>query len=83
MACYTQQEIAEAVNADQGDVSRMAKGFMEFGNLADSHKPAASHLTDFTVPPTRAGRNRGQGTWKKLPRRFHYVRGEWGSYRAN
>lgn len=47
LACHTQEEIAEAVNVDQATVARE---IMQFGNLADSHKPAAAHLTDFAPP---------------------------------
>lgn len=50
LACHTQQEIAESVGRDQSVVSDQVKGFMDFGRLADSHKAAASHITDFTPP---------------------------------
>jgi hypothetical protein len=47
LACHTQEEIAEACQIDQGDLSKMAKSFMEIGNLAESHKSLASHASDF------------------------------------
>jgi hypothetical protein len=50
MACHTQQEIAEAEGIDQGDLSKMATGFMEIGNLAKNHKASAEHATDFEPP---------------------------------
>ncbi len=50
LACHTQEEIAAAEGIDQGDMSRMAKGFMEIGNLAESHRAAAAHATDFEPP---------------------------------
>ena len=43
MACYTQEEIAEAVGITQQAVAKMSEDFTNFGNLADSCKPAASH----------------------------------------
>lgn len=46
LACYTQEEVAEAVGCDQSVVSDLVKGFMDFGKLAESHKAAANHLVD-------------------------------------
>ena len=46
LACHTQEEIAEAIGTDHSTVSR-ALDFVQNGNLAEMHKPAASHLTDF------------------------------------
>jgi len=47
MACYTQQEIAEAVNVDQSIIAK----FMQNGNLAKIHKtPQSQHQIDFTPP---------------------------------
>ena len=50
LACHTQEEIAGEVGCDQAEVSRLSKAFMQIGNLADSHKAAASHATDFDPP---------------------------------
>lgn len=50
LSCWTQEEIAKTEGIDQGDLSRMAKGFMEIGNLAKNHKSAAEHATEFEVP---------------------------------
>ena len=50
LACWTQAEIAEAVDAPQQTVADLAKGFTEIGNLSDFGKTAASHLTAFDPP---------------------------------
>lgn len=50
LSCCTQEEIAEREGVDQGDLSKMVKSFMDNGNLAESHKAAASHVTDFDPP---------------------------------
>ena len=50
LACYTQEEIAEAVGITQQAVAKMAEDFTNFGNLADSCKAAGAHLTDFDPP---------------------------------
>lgn len=50
LSCHTQEEIAEAVDVDRGEVKR---GFGQFGNLADLTKTdqlAANHEADFTPP---------------------------------
>ncbi len=48
MACKTQEEIAEAENMSQPQLSEIIKN-IGFGNIADSDKAAASHATDFDV----------------------------------
>lgn len=53
LACWTQQEIAEAVGAEQKDISRTIEGFSQFGEsavLSKSDRAAAEHATDFDVP---------------------------------
>ena len=45
-ACRTWQEIAEAVEVSRPQVAEIVGN----GNLADSDKPAAGHLTDFEPP---------------------------------
>lgn len=47
MACYTQQEIAEAVGCSQPEVTKILSQMAE---LPDVMKVAASHLVDFDVP---------------------------------
>ena len=47
LACYTQEEIAEAVGAAVGTVNSVCS---EMANLPELNKPAASHLTDFEPP---------------------------------
>jgi len=49
LACYTQDEIAEAVGCSQSEVAKSIPN----GDIAEWNKsdaPAASHLTDFQVP---------------------------------
>jgi len=46
LACHTQEEIAEAVGCDQPHVAEIIGN----GKVADSNKPAATHLTDFEPP---------------------------------
>lgn len=50
LACYTQEEIAQSENVDRTTVTKMIEGFVNIGNLAENHKAAASHATDFTAP---------------------------------
>jgi hypothetical protein len=50
MACHTQQEIAEATSTPQQTVGDLTKNFTEIGDLAESGKVAANHLTDFDIP---------------------------------
>jgi hypothetical protein len=50
LACYTQEEIAEAVGLTQAKVSQTLDTFISFGNLAKTYKLAASHLVDFEPP---------------------------------
>jgi hypothetical protein len=50
MACYTQEEIATAVEAPQQTVADVIGCFTDIGNLAESGKAAASHATEFQVP---------------------------------
>ena len=50
LACRTQEEIAEAENVARTLITGMADDFVNFGNLADSDKAAASHATDFDIP---------------------------------
>ena len=47
LACYTQEEIAEAVNCDQDTVSSVLR---KNADLQNSVIPAALHQTDFTPP---------------------------------
>nr|WP_275895714.1 DNA methyltransferase [Acidibrevibacterium fodinaquatile] len=47
LACYTQEEIAEAEGAAVGTVNSVCS---EMADLPESDKPAASHLTDFDPP---------------------------------
>lgn len=59
LACWTQQEIAEAVGAPQKTIDDVIASFSENGkpaNLAKSDRAAAEHATDFDPPagPTRA-----------------------------
>jgi len=46
LACYTQDEIAEAVGVSQGEVAKSIPN----GDIAKQNKPSASHLADFEVP---------------------------------
>ena len=46
LACYTQEEIAEAVGCSQGEVAKSIPN----GELAEQNKPASAHLTDFDPP---------------------------------
>ncbi len=46
----TQEEIAAAEHVARTLVTGMADEFVNFGNLADSDKAAASHATDFDIP---------------------------------
>lgn len=50
LACDTQEQIAERENVDRTVVSDMSRSFVEIGNLAENHKAAASHATDFDIP---------------------------------
>ncbi len=50
MACQTDQQIADEVNLERSTVTKLTDDFVNFGNLAEIHKPAANHLTDFTPP---------------------------------
>jgi hypothetical protein len=56
MACYTQQEIADAIECPRQTVADVLKPWSDFhtcaetGNLAESGKAAAQHLTDFEPP---------------------------------
>jgi len=50
LACYTQEEIAEAVGIERSTVTKMAEEFVKIGNLAENHKAAANHLVDFEPP---------------------------------
>ena len=50
MACYTQQEIADAVGMERDSIN---KSFGDFGNIAEFGKTAqaaAEHATDFEPP---------------------------------
>lgn len=47
MACWTQEEIAEAVGVSVGTVNAVCS---EMADLPELNKPSASHLTDFDVP---------------------------------
>jgi hypothetical protein len=49
LACYTQDEIASAVGLSQPQVAEVTRNIGN-GNLAESDKPAAAHLTDFDPP---------------------------------
>ena len=48
LACYTQQEIADAVGCSKGEANNMICSQTE--ELPKMNKPAAEHLTDFDVP---------------------------------
>ena len=50
MACHTQQAIADVLEVPQQTVADALKPLTEFGNLAESGKVAANHVTDFEVP---------------------------------
>jgi hypothetical protein len=47
LACYTQQEIADAEGMDHSAVSRI---LCEVAELPKSTKPAANHEIDFDIP---------------------------------
>ena len=47
LACYTQEEIAEAVGCTRDEVRGQTDKFGEIGKLAEIPKTHASHLTDF------------------------------------
>jgi hypothetical protein len=48
-------------------VADLVKGFTDIGNLAESGKPSASHLTDFDVPLYNVWRPRRE---KRRPPRW-------------
>jgi hypothetical protein len=50
LACHTQEEIGEILGCERGEIRGQADNFGEIGNLAESAKSAASHLTDFDQP---------------------------------
>lgn len=50
LACYTQEEIAEAVGWPRQTVTDEINTFADFGHLSESGKTAANHLTDFEHP---------------------------------
>lgn len=53
LACWTQDEIAEAVGVDQKYVDRTLHGFSQFGEsavLTKNDRAAAEHAVDFTAP---------------------------------
>jgi len=43
-ACYTQEEIAEAIGCDQTTITRIITDFMQNGKYADMHKIPAENL---------------------------------------
>jgi DNA-binding IclR family transcriptional regulator len=45
MACYTQEEIAEAVGCDKASVNRVLDDLLQDGKLSDSQQASAFHLT--------------------------------------
>ena len=47
LACYTHEEITEAVDAPQRTVSNLLTSFSEIGHLTESGKSLASHASDF------------------------------------
>lgn len=47
LACYTQDEIAQAVNVHKDTVNEVCR---KSADLPESDKPAAQHLVDFDVP---------------------------------
>jgi predicted transcriptional regulator len=61
LACYTQEEIAEAVGTSQQNVAVLLKEFCETGlvKLTDSAKAAANHLGVACL--LHPGRNSGGG----------------------
>jgi hypothetical protein len=48
LACWTQEEIADAVGCDRHDVDNFLR---KSADLPEYAKPAANHLTDFEPPP--------------------------------
>lgn len=50
LACYTQEEIAEAVDLERSTVTKMTDEFVNIGRLAENHKSLATHATDFDPP---------------------------------
>lgn len=50
MACYTQQEIADAVGMTNQQVSQITAELPEIGKLAKTDAAAAEHATDFEPP---------------------------------
>lgn len=50
LACYTQEEIAEALGLPRETVKDKIGSFGENGNLSKSAKTVADHLTDFDPP---------------------------------
>lgn len=58
LACRGQSEISESIGVDQSVVSDWTKGFMEIGNLSESHKSRAN-LSGSAVRVDEAG-----GSWQ-------------------
>jgi DNA modification methylase len=50
LACWTQEEIAEAEDIAQSVVNEKIKDFIGFGKFAKNDKTTAEHLTDFDPP---------------------------------
>jgi hypothetical protein len=71
LACYTQDEIAEAVGCHQtivGDVLR------ESADLPDSLKPVAAHLVDFNPPI--------YNIWKQQEKTAGWISARWRCSRS-
>jgi hypothetical protein len=50
MACHTQEEIGEATATPQRTIADVTKDFSGLVSENQTAKPAAEHLTDFTIP---------------------------------
>lgn len=51
LACYSQEEIAAAVDVSSGTIANKIEDFLNFGNIAKNEKTLANHEEqEFQVP---------------------------------
>ncbi len=67
LSCYTQEEIEGREGIDQATISRVMKGFMQNGKIAESHKAIANHAVDFDIPLYNIWKQQTKSNESKYP----------------